>query len=111
MRSGTTLRMKPITNTFVLIAPDCPVSEGIAPTEKAGKPTVASLQFELLSEQPYERTHEELIFDVHVRRLGLSAREAKSRGASIRAELFAKPQACMRASPLPKKYGWGVHYD
>ena len=31
--------------------------------------------------------------------------------AEIRAELFAKPQACMRASSLPKRYGWGVHYD
>jgi len=24
---------------------------------------------------------------------------------------YRKPYACMRASPLTKKYGWGVHYD
>ena len=26
-----------------------------------------------------------------------------------RASFFARPQACMRASPLPKRYGWGVY--
>jgi Family of unknown function (DUF6157) len=31
--------------------------------------------------------------------------------ATCRVKLFAKPQACMRTSPLPKRYGWGVHYD
>ncbi len=25
--------------------------------------------------------------------------------------LFSKPHACMRASQLPKKYGFGIHYD
>ena len=24
---------------------------------------------------------------------------------------FAQPRACLRASPLPKTYGWGLHYD
>lgn len=26
-------------------------------------------------------------------------------------EFFARPQACLRASPLPKTYGWGLHFD
>lgn len=25
--------------------------------------------------------------------------------------MFYQPYACVRASPLTKKYGWGVHYD
>jgi hypothetical protein len=29
----------------------------------------------------------------------------------IRQEYFAQPRACLRASPLPKTFGWGLHYD
>ncbi len=31
--------------------------------------------------------------------------------AALRAHFFAKSQACLRASPLPKSYGWGLHFD
>jgi hypothetical protein len=100
-----------ISNTFVLVAPDCPVTAAVVPVPKGAAPSVASIQHECLTERPYQLTLEDLIFEVHVRRAGLSRAEIKSRAAEIRAELFAKPQACMRASPLPKRYGWGVHYD
>jgi Family of unknown function (DUF6157) len=29
----------------------------------------------------------------------------------MRAVFFSKGQACLRASPLVKQYGWGVHHD
>jgi hypothetical protein len=29
----------------------------------------------------------------------------------IQYELLSKPHPCLRASMLPKKFGWGVHYD
>ncbi|APW61296.1 DUF6157 family protein [Paludisphaera borealis] len=104
--------MKPITNTFVVIAPDSPASAGTAPTTKEGaSPTIAVIQHELLTAAPYTLTLEDLIFATHVRRSGLSANEAKARAGEIRDALFAKPHPCMRASPLPKKHGWGVHHD
>ena len=28
-----------------------------------------------------------------------------------RGKFFSKGQPCFRASPLTKRYGWGVHYD
>lgn len=28
-----------------------------------------------------------------------------------REALFVKPQACLRSSPLTKRYGWGIHHD
>lgn len=31
--------------------------------------------------------------------------------SELREQFFSKPKACFRASPLVKKYGWGVHYD
>ena len=98
-------------NTFVLVAPDCPVEEGIVPASRSGTQTVAELQYQLLSQHPYRYTLEDLILEVHLQRLGLSASERATCEAAIRAELFSKPQACMRASPLPKSYGFGVHYD
>lgn len=99
------------TNTFIRIAPDSAKETAAIPPCNPDKRTVASLQHELLTRYPGELTEKELCFQVHCRRLGLSPKEAEARRASIWADLFAKPQACLRASPLPKTYGWGVHYD
>lgn len=103
--------MKPITNTFVLVATDCPTTTAIVPPPRGETPTIAVIEYELLTAKPYSLTLEDLIFAKHVRRLGLSKAESKSQAAAMRAELFARPHACMRASPLPKKFGWGVHHD
>lgn len=48
---------------------------------------------------------------VHIRREGLWKAEAKAQDAAIQTKLFGKPCPCMRASPLPKSHGWGVHHD
>lgn len=103
--------MEAIANTFVLVAPDCPVKTAVVPVAKGAAPSVAVIQHECLTARAYKLTLEDLIFEVHIRRAGLSRAETKSRAAEIRAELFAKPQACMRTSPLPKRYGWGVQND
>ncbi len=103
--------MRAITNEFVRVAPDCPVTAAVVPAARGGRPTVAVVEYELLIARPYRLTREDLIFETHVRRSGMSTGEAAARGPEIRAELFARPRACMRASALPKRYGWGVHYD
>ena len=72
---------------------------------------MAALEFDLLSAHPYRYTLEDLIFEVHLARNQVSQEEREARGAEIRAELFTRPHACMRASPLTKSYGWGAHYD
>lgn len=103
--------MKSITSTFVVVAPDCPAAIGTVPTTLGPNPTVAIVQYELLTTAPYTMTLEGLSFATHVRTLGLSPKEAETRASEIRGRLFAKPHPCMRASPLPKKFGWGVHHD
>ena len=100
-----------IKNTFVLIAPDCPVQVGTVPQPRGETPTIAVSQHELLIAKPYSLTLEDLMFAVHVRREGLSKADAKALADAIREKLFAKSYPCMRASPLPKKFGWGVHHD
>ena len=95
---------------FVPVAADCPTPYAVVP-ESAREPTpVHLLQYQLLSGEPYRYTLAELIVQVHVRRMGPEVAEAADLDA-VRTALFERPHPCMRASMLPKRYGWGVHYD
>jgi hypothetical protein len=97
--------------TFITIAPDCPVDHSVIPTAKGDSVPIHLIQYELLTQHPYTFTEQELIFETHVRRLGLSNAEIKARCEEIWNELFSKQHACLRSSTLAKKYGWGFHYD
>ena len=98
-------------NQFIEIAPDSPTQHSIVPQMKNGKPTVATIEYDLLSSKPYAYTLAELKFATHVKHKQIPAAELKTHGQRLREEFFAKPYACMRASPLTKQYGWGAHYD
>lgn len=98
-------------DTFIQIAPDSTATTGLIPKERGGKKTVASIQYELLSEKPYHFNEEEVLFETHVRHRELPAREVKANRKELWEQLFSKPQACLRASPLPKSHGWGIHFD
>ena len=99
------------TGTFIAAADDCPVDRGTVPAERGGKPTVASLQFRMLRDHPYELTSEDVIFETSAERRRLDPDAAAEEVARLRKEFFARPQACLRASPLPKRFGWGLHFD
>ena len=98
--------------TFIHVAADTPALASKVPTVKPGAAkTVAVLEFELIAAAPYTLTQEDVQFAVHVRRRGLSEADAQERREVLWAAFFAKPMACMRCSPLPKTYGWGLHFD
>lgn len=97
--------------TLILVADDCPVRAGTVPTERGGKPTVASLQYELLADKPHALTQEDILFQTWLQRQDAAAKYCAAELQQLRSEFFAKPQACLRASPLPKRYGWGVLFD
>ena len=99
------------TDTFIRIAPDSTRTSAWVPEARGGKKTVAVLQYELLTEKPDHFTEQELYFRVHCLREGISEKQAERDREAIWSRLFAKPQACLRASPLPKSYGWGVRYN
>ena len=65
------------------------------------------MQYALLRERPYTLTSDDLLFEVHARRNNI----ADSERQDAREAFFSKPQACLRASPLVKQYGWGLHHD
>lgn len=98
-------------NTFITIAADCPVENGMVPLDKKSGKTKPGIEFELAAEHPYKYTQEELLFEVHIRHKEIPQEELTARGAQIRDEFFRKPQPCLRASMLPKKYGWGIHFN
>lgn len=92
-------------NTFIAIAEDCPTATGDMPPLKGDKKTVANLQFEMLYDNPYRFTSDEVLFAVFAQRKEFTKEEL----AEQRAHYFSKGQPCFRASPLTKQYGWGVH--
>lgn len=91
-------------DAFIAVSPDSSATIG----DTAPKPgSVAAIQLELLQARPYGLTSDDLLFETHARRNDL----AETDRAEARAAFFAKPQACLRASPLVKKHGWGIHHD
>src|SRR5690349_20946654 len=98
-------------DTFIRIAPDCELQRAAVPTARCDKPTIAELEYGLLSETPYRYTERDVQFAVHLARLGLAPEEIAAERAALEREFFSKSRACFRASPLPKKFGWGIHYD
>jgi len=94
-------------STFIQVADDCPVTSAEEPPSGGATPTVAALQHALLTAHPYEHTSDDLLFEVHAIRHGIPAEQRQAE----RAAFFAKPQPCLRSSPLAKRYGWGIHHD
>lgn len=85
-------------NTLITVSGDCPVTVATPPTKQG---TVAERQFAMLSTAPYTMTSDQLLLAVEIDRKGAVTADA----------FFARPQACLRASPLVKKHGYGLHHD
>ena len=94
-------------DTFIEVADDCPAVTSQIPPVNANAPSVATIQFELISQHPYGFTSDEIIFHVYAIKNDL----ATSDYAIAKKEFFSKGQACLRSSALVKRYGWGIHAD
>ena len=94
-------------NTFIEVAPDCPVDKGTEPPERNGKKSVANYQFNILKNNPYKYTSDDVFFKVFALRNDLIKQDMSTE----REKFFSKGKPCFRASPLTKKYGFGIHSD
>ena len=94
-------------NTFIEIAEDCPVTVAEVPPHNADAKTVARLQYEMIADNPYRYTSDEVLFSVYAKRKEIP----KTHFEEERMKFFSKGQACFRSSPLAKRYGWGIHND
>lgn len=92
-------------NTFIAVAEDCPATTGEMPPIKGNKKTAANIQFDMVYDHPYKYTSDDVLFHVFAQKNDISKNELKA----AREQFFSKGQPCLRASPLTKRYGWGVH--
>lgn len=93
-------------NTFIEVAEDCPVETAEIPTpNKSGAKTIALYQYDMISQNPYRYTSDEVIFEVYAQRNEIPNNEQEE----ARRQFFSKGQPCLRSSPLGKRYGWGIH--
>lgn len=92
------------------MAGDCRATTGEASPPRAGSPTVASVQFAMLNTAPGRWTQEDVSWP---RPRGVRGREDldEAEFERLRTKCLAQPRACLRASPLPKTYGWGLCND
>ena len=94
-------------NTFIQVADDCPVSNAEIPPVKGDKKTAANIQFDMIKNNPYKYTSDDVLFAVFTKKNKIK----KSDLNTEREKFFSKGQPCFRSSPLPKRYGWGIHSD
>ncbi len=94
-------------NTFIMVSEDSTAVSGVVPVPRHGKPTIASIEYELITSDPYSYTQEDVQFKTYVIKNQIDSGDMEG----LWDEFFAKPKACFRASPLVKSYGWGIHYD
>src|SRR5687768_5344154 len=94
-------------NTFIQVAEDCPARAGEVPPVRTGNPTVAGLQYKMIVEAPYKYTSDDVIFATSARGRQLDAKATKKERSLARDEFFSSGQACLRASGLGKRFGWG----
>lgn len=93
-------------DTLIEVAEDTKAAQGTPPPNKEKK-TVAEMQYEMLANNPYRYSSDDVLFFVYAERNGLTEAEHDQ----ARAQFFSKGQACFRASPLTKTYGFGIHSD
>ncbi len=94
-------------NTLIEVADDCPADAGQVPPLRGNKKSVANYQYEMLIDKPYQYTSDDVLFAVFAQRKGFETEQLEEE----RRKFFSKGQPCFRASPLTKRYGWGVHSD
>lgn len=95
-------------DTFIEVADDCPATAAEVPASTAGSATtVAAMQYEMIAANPYVFTQDDVLFEVFAERRGIPPEERPA----AREAFFSVGQACLRASALGKRYGWGIHSD
>jgi hypothetical protein len=96
-------------DTLIAVADDCPVSSGVAP--RTGGERDALVQYELLAGRPHVLTQEDVLFESWLARQELLEDLSQDERDRLRQDFLSKPQASLRSSPLPRRYGWGLLFD
>lgn len=92
-------------NTLITVAEDTKAVKGTRPPSDPEKPTIGSMQFDMIISAPFNHTSDDLIFNIHAQRTGIEPSEYEKSQQLF----FAKGQPCLRTSVLAKSYGWGIY--
>lgn len=92
--------------SFIEVSDDTKANCGTKPPSKAKK-TVAEMQYDLIAENPYKYTSDDVLFQVFADRNNFTKAEYKQ----AKKHFFSKGQPCFRTSSLTKTYGFGIHND
>lgn len=98
-------------NTFLSVALDATAQRGETPPLRGGRATVARLRFDMPHPQPYRYTSEDVVFATSAEGRGLEDTSDVRERSRLQTAYFERSRACLRASPLPKQSGWGLHFD
>src|SRR5687767_1595211 len=94
-------------NTLITISEDSKVTSAKVPVIKNEKPTTAYIEHDLIHNNPYKFTQEDVQFKTYLIKNKIEEKNV----AELREQFFSKSKACFRASPLVKNHGWGIHYN
>ena len=92
-------------DTLIEVADDCPATEAQVPQTRSGKKTKAVVEYELLVENPYTYTEEDIAFEVYAVLHDIP----KTSRPRERKRFLSKGHPHLRVSALAKRYGWGMH--
>jgi hypothetical protein len=93
------------TNTFIMVAVDTTAFHGEIPKTKGEAITIAKMQYDILKNNPYKFTSDEVLLQIFAERNQLT-------DIDLAIEIFfSKGQPCFRTSALAKTYGWGIHFN
>lgn len=81
-------------NTFIQVSEDCPASAAIIPKAKGESKTIPVIQYEMISNHPYQYTQEDVLFEVFAARNHISENDR----VFAREKFFSKGQPCLRTS-------------
>lgn len=93
-------------DSLIEVAEDSPVLKSEIPPVKRNR-TLAEIQYDMVSQNPYQYTSDDVMFECYVQKNDIAESERKA----ARKEFFSKGQACFRSSALTKRYGFGVHHN
>ncbi len=82
---------------------DCKVKFGEVPAQKTEKKTVATMQFEMLRDHPYEFTSDDILFRVHAIKNNIDEKNIKKQ----RELLFCQRTALLSGFPVDEKIWLG----
>lgn len=105
MKGKTKIHTTNYFDAFIEVAEDTKVVKGTRPPSKSDLKTIAEMQYDLISQNPYKFSSDDILFQVYADRNDLTEAEY----TEAREAFFSKGQACFRASPLTKTYGFGIH--